>query len=103
MELQRYSLKAYPATYIYGFRGYPRRFRDLAAVVIEWLEEKKTQNKPLLLRHLPAVIATKACFGCRNALPLFNFMPDKPGEKPLHFYFGHLEEDDPPLRLLVSH
>jgi len=103
LDLQRYLLKAHPATYIYGFKGYPSRFRALAKVVFDWVEEKKSQNKPVLLRHLPSVIATQGCFGCRNALPLFEFEPDRPEQKPLHFYFGKLEGGDPALRLLVSH
>ncbi|MEK6301494.1 MAG: DUF6602 domain-containing protein [Acidobacteriota bacterium] len=114
LELQRYWLKAYPATYVYGFKGY-KKVHDLAIAVEQWMGERekwmmkqgrvkkvKNMNRELRLVHLPSVIVTQRCFGCRNAPP-FKVTPDKEHEQPCHFSFGKLEEKEPPLRILVQH
>jgi hypothetical protein len=52
LERQRFNLRFHPATYIYGFKGYRRNFRELRNVVNQWREReaarRKKQNESIL-------------------------------------------------------
>ena len=89
----------YPATYVFGFTGYTKRYNDLLATIDNWIEERWKADKNVYLRHLPSVISAEGCFGTRNEHP-FAAKPDDPAQKPMHYLVGN---EKTPLRMLVFH
>lgn len=99
IEVMRLSSIGYPATYVFGFKGYKERYDDLLAAVSAWIDSRWRDDKDVHLRHLPAVISAEGCFAARNESP-FAATPTDPAQKPAHYIVGN---DETPLRMLVFH
>lgn len=99
LEFQRLSTLGYPATYVFGFKGYIENATALLKAIETWLQARDEKGNTTFLRHLPSLIATEGCFAFRNETP-FNVSPDDPEQAPTHYPAG---SDPNPLRLLVFH
>jgi hypothetical protein len=99
LEFQRLTTVGYPATYIFGYKGYIRKPAALLEAVEGWLQKRDAQARTSYLRHLPSLIATEGCFAFRNDIP-FQVSPTDEKDEPTHYPAG---TDANPLRLLIYH
>lgn len=99
LELQRASIIGYPATYVFGFKGYEsKKFKSIADTLVKWSRQRLQKGKITHMRHIPSVIATEGCVAFRNAPPFH-----KPVDRESPNCLALIGEDHAPLRMLIAH
>ncbi|SRR6266404_380443 len=98
LELQRASIIGYPATYVFGFKGYKTSFKSLAITLRSWAKRRIEKGTPSDMRHVPSVIATEGCIAFRNASPF-----GKPRGMEAPNCLMWVGKDSAPLRMLIAH
>ncbi len=97
-QSQLYSVKGYPASYVFGFSGYSERLEDFAQAIQDWGNLRQANGKQFLMRHVPCVVAAKKCVAIRNAPP---FLQEDEATKCGCLVLAG--RDPAPLRMLVAH
>lgn len=98
LELERLTVAARPATYVFGFTGYSEKLDDFVEVIYGWAKAREKAKLPLGMAHVPAVIASAGCFALSNNEP-FESASGNSVQDCLLF----TGREATPLRLLVAH
>jgi len=98
LQQQQFTVYGYPASYIFGFKGYSQNIDDFANAILNWGNNRIKLDKQLLMRHIPAVIASAGCIAFRNADPFL--LSDEANRYECLAMAG---TDPTPLRMLIAH
>jgi hypothetical protein len=104
LEEQRGSTLGWPATYVFGFTGYPTtRYQALGKQIVSWWRKRATQGKPTLMRHVPSLVATEGCIAFRNAAPFSKPMRSNTNDPIVRNCLMWAASYETPLRMLIAH
>jgi hypothetical protein len=103
LEEQRGSTLGWPATYVFGFTGYPTNYQALGKQIVAWRRKRATQGTPTLMRHVPSVVATQGCIAFRNAAPFSNPIRHDTNEAIVRNCLMWAARYETPLRMLIAH